>query len=53
MVERPNPIMVLSDQLCCDALRVHENPDMATPHIDRLPGTSERLMQACCSGLRW
>lgn len=46
---QPNLLIVLSDQLRRDALGIYGNPDIQTPHIDRLAQDGVRFDNACSS----
>jgi arylsulfatase A-like enzyme len=45
--ERPNVLILLSDQLRRDALSVYGNPDLDTPNVDRLAGQGACFTNAC------
>ena len=45
--DRPNIIVILSDQLRRDALGVYGDPNVATPNIDRLARKGVRFTNAC------
>lgn len=47
MHKRPNILVILSDQLRRDALGCYGNPDVRTPHIDRLAAAGVRFDRAC------
>lgn len=46
-MKRPNILVILSDQLRRDALGVYGDPNISTPHIDRLANAGVRFTQAC------
>ncbi len=43
----PNILIVLSDQLRRQALSIHEDPNISTPHIDGLANRGVRFENAC------
>jgi arylsulfatase A-like enzyme len=47
MSQRPNLLVILSDQLRRDALGVYGDPNVATPHIDGLAAEGVRFTRAC------
>jgi len=45
--ERPNLLIILSDQLRRDALGIYGDPNVSTPNIDRLASQGVRFGNAC------
>jgi arylsulfatase A-like enzyme len=47
MPERPNVLVILCDQLRRDALSCYGDPNLHTPHLDRLAASGVRFTNAC------
>jgi arylsulfatase A-like enzyme len=45
--DRPNILVILSDQLRRQALSCHGDPEVKTPHIDKLADNGVRFQNAC------